>query len=230
MFEAKPLVRPDSSSLSRSEWLAGQALSPLLLQAAVLQAEAEAKIIAQGEQVEYCYEIVTGCVRTARLMSDGRRQVGEFLLPGDIFGWEALGEHEFGVDAVTPVTLRRVPSSVIEQRADNDPAFAQQLRQYSAAQVRATRRRLVLLGRKTAAERVASFLLEMGDRLPASENSVLRLPMSRGDVADYLGLTVETVCRGLAELRQRGIIVVERARIAILDRRALHLAAADRLY
>lgn len=230
MFAAKPLVRPDSSSLSRSEWLAGQASGPLLLQAAVLQAEAEAKIIAQGQQAEYCYEIITGCVRTARLMSDGRRQVGEFLLPGDIFGWEALGEHEFGVDAVTPVTLRRVPSCVIERRADSDPAFAQQLRRYSAAQVRVTRRRLVLLGRKTAAERIASFLLEMDDRLPASEDSVLRLPMSRGDVADYLGLTVETVCRGLAGLRQRGIIAVEHARIAILDRRVLRLAAADRHY
>jgi CRP-like cAMP-binding protein len=163
-------------------------------------------------------------------MANGRRQIGAFLLPGDIFGWEALGEHDFGVDAVTPVTLRRVPSSVIEQRADSDPAFAQQLRQYGAAQVRATRGRLVLLGRKTAAERVASFLLEMDDRLPAPETSVLRLPMSRGDVADYLGLTVETVCRGLAELRQRGIITVERAHITILDRRALRLAAADRPY
>lgn len=230
MFEAKSPTRSDSASLSRSEWLVGPALNPLLLHAAVIQADAEAKIVAQGERAEYCYEIVTGCVRTVRLMADGRRQIGAFLLPGDIFGWEALGEHDFGVDAVTPVTLRRVPSSVIERRADSDPAFAQQLRQYGAAQVRATRGRLVLLGRKTAAERVASFLLEMDDRLPVPETSVLRLPMGRSDIADYLGLTVETVCRGLAELRQRGIIVVERARIAILDRRALRLAAADRLY
>ena len=85
----------------------------------------------------------------------------------------------------------------------------------------------MLLGRKTAAERIASFLLEMSERLISPGEAVIELPMSRADMADYLGLTIETVCRGLTELRRQGTIAVERTRVAIRDSRALALAGSD---
>jgi CRP/FNR family nitrogen fixation transcriptional regulator len=198
--------------------------------ATVLHAVRDAEIIAQGEKVGYCFQIISGCVRTVRLLEDGRRHVGEFLFAGDVFGWESTDEHAFSVEAVTPVTLRRFPISAIEARADNDPAFARELRRYISGQVRCTRGRLVLLGRKTASERVASFLVEMRERLQPEQAGVVRLPMSRGDIADHLGLTVETVCRGLTEFRKRGVIAVDRARIVIRDAQSLEMAGSDRMH
>ena len=202
-------------------------LGPLAMVATTLHFERDDEIIAQGARAEHCFQVITGCLRTVRLLEDGRRQVGEFLLAGDVFGWDAVGEHEFAAEAVTPVTLRRIRLSSIEERADEDRCFAQRLRRYTADQVRIARARLVLLGRKTAAERIASFLLEMVERLNSPDEAVIELPMSRADMADYLGLTIETVCRGLTELRRQGTIAVERTRVAIRDSRALALAGSD---
>lgn len=235
---APPLQVPSSKNfVPRSETVNGRrgrptvpTLEPLALAAMIIQAKRDAEIITQGEDAEYCFQIVTGCVRTVKLLEDGRRQVGEFMLAGDIFGWEAAGDHEFGAEAVTPVTLRRFKLEAIEQRADNDRVFAQKLRCYASGQVRVARERLVLLGRKTASERIASFLLEMDERLRASAHAVIELPMSRVDIADYLGLTIETVCRGLAEFRRNGTITIERTRVVVCNRSALGLAGSDRLH
>jgi CRP/FNR family nitrogen fixation transcriptional regulator len=205
-------------------------LAPIAPLSVTLHADRDEEIISQGEPAEYCYEVVSGCVRTVRLLEDGRRQVGEFLLAGDIFGWDTGDEYEFGAEAVTAVVLRRVRLSAIEDRASRDLDFAQRLRAFSTAQIRQTRGRLVLLGRKTASERVASFLLEMADRLHLTGAPVIELPMNRGDIADYLGLTIETVCRELTDLRHQGTIAVERARISVLDARALARAGSDRVH
>ncbi len=208
----------------------GELPDPLMPAAMAVQVDRDGEITAQGAPAAYCFQVVAGCVRTVKLLEDGRRSIGEFLLAGDFFGWEAVGEHEFAAEAVTPVTLRRFRVSAIEERADRDHAFARTLRRYLAGQVRVARGRLVLLGRKTAFERIASFLLEMESRLRASGNEVMMLPMSRADMADYLGLTIETVCRGLTELRRNGMIAVDRGQIAIHDRAALGLAGSDRLH
>jgi CRP/FNR family nitrogen fixation transcriptional regulator len=208
----------------------GNLLAPIANLATTLQVDRDDEIISQGEAAEYCYEVVSGCVRTVRLLEDGRRQVGEFLMAGDIFGWDTLDEYEFGAEAVNACVLRRVRLSAIEDRASQDLAFSRHLRAFGIAQIRQARGRLVLLGRKTAAERVASFLLEMADRLHLTNALVIDLPMNRGDIADYLGLTIETVCRELTDLRHQGTIAVERARISILDGRALARAGSDRVH
>jgi CRP/FNR family nitrogen fixation transcriptional regulator len=223
---ARPVGTTDIGSSST----AGHVLDSLAPAAAAVQADRGAEIIAQGGDAEYWFQVVRGCVRTVRLLEDGRRQVGEFLLPGDVFGWETLGEHEFSAEAVTPVTLRRFRLGAIEERADTDRIFAHRLRRYIADQVRVTRGRLVLLGRLTAAERIASFLLEMSERLHCPGKVVIELPMCRTDMADYLCLTIETVSRGLTELRRHGAIAVERTRIVIHDRHALSLAGCDRIH
>jgi len=200
------------------------------LPATILQFDRGAEIVAQGETAKYCFQLVSGCVRTVRLLEDGRRHIGEFLLAGDVFGWEAADTHEFAAEAVTPVSLRRIPLSSVEERADKDRVFAQWLRRLVARQVRVTRARLVTLGRKTAAERIASFLLEMHERLQCPGKVVIQLPMSRADMADYLGLTIETVSRGITELRRNGMIAVERSCFAIRDPHALGLAGSDRIH
>ncbi len=207
-----------------------RALELLASQAVIVRADREEEIVGQGEAAEYCYVVVSGCVRTVRLMEDGRRQVGEFLLPGDMFGWEALEEHDFSAEAVTAATLRRYPRRGLELLADRDHELARRLRALSARKLRAGRERMLLLGRKSASERIASFLLEMAERTGSGEGSPIELPMSRTDIADYLGLTIETVCRGLTHLQRQGTISIERARIWIRDRRALGVAGCEALH
>jgi CRP/FNR family transcriptional regulator, nitrogen fixation regulation protein len=209
---------------------AGTAPEPFVPASTVMHYERDEEIIAQDDVAEYGFQVVSGCVRTVRLLEDGRRQVGEFLLPGDVFGWEMGREHAFGAEAVTPVVLHRFPLRALEEKAVTDTRFARQLRQQFAAQMRRMRGQLLLLGRKTAFERIASFLVEMSERLHVGSESAIELPMSRTDIADYLGMTIETVCRGLSDLRQRGTIAVERSRIAIRDRRALGVAGSDRVH
>lgn len=196
--------------------------------AIIIRADRDEEIVAQDDPATDCYLVVSGCVRTVRLMDDGRRQVGEFLFPGDIFGWEALDGYDFGAEAVVPSVLRGYSRRSLEALADRDPEFARRLRAMTAGQLRAGRQRLLLLGRKTASERIASFLLEMAEKmgLPGKDGA-MELPMSRADVADYLGLTIETVCRGLTQLRREGVIEVDRAHIVIRNRRALEAAGCE---
>lgn len=193
----------------------------------IVRANRDEEIVAQDDPATDCYVVLSGCIRTVRLMDDGRRQVGEFLFAGDIFGWEALDEHDFGAEAVVPSVLRRYPRRSLEALADRDPDFARRLRALTAGQIREGRRRIVSLGRKTASERIATFLLEMAKKVGPGKDCVIELPMSRADMADYLGLTIETVCRGLTQLRRAGVIEVERARIVIRARRALAAAGCE---
>lgn len=202
-------------------------LEPLRVNTATVRAERDEEIVAQADPAGYCYLVVSGCARTVKLMEDGRRQVGEFLLPGDLFGWEALEEHDFGLEAVSAAALLRYPRAALYALADRDRDFTRRLRELTAGQLRAGRERMVLLGRKTAAERIASFLLEMAERIRPEAGTMIELPMSRADMADYLGLTIETVCRGLTQLRTQRVIAVERSRIVILDRRALGAAGCE---
>ncbi|MGH7119477.1 MAG: helix-turn-helix domain-containing protein [Acetobacteraceae bacterium] len=204
--------------------------TPPELQAATVRAARDEEIVGQGEPAKYCHFVLSGCVRTVRLMRDGRRQVGEFLFAGDLFGWEALGEHHFGAEAVTCVTHLRYPQRRLEALAERDRIFAAQLRALTAGQLRANRDRMVLLGRKRAAERIATFILEMAARPGAEAETSIDLPMSRTDIADYLGLTIETVCRGIARFRREGLIAAERTRIVIRDRRALELVGRESLH
>ncbi|MBV8915628.1 MAG: helix-turn-helix domain-containing protein [Acetobacteraceae bacterium] len=200
--------------------------SPINLPGSLVQYERDAEIIAQSASSPCCMEVVAGCVRTVSLLEDGRRQIVEFLFPGDLLGWDRAAAEHIGAEAVTNVALRRIPHAAIEQRASSDALFATRLRHYATAQARAARVRCILLGRKTASERVASFLLEMQVRL-APEGSAFDLPMSRTDVADYLGLTTETVCRALSELRQISLIQTERTRVTILNHAALGQASSE---
>lgn len=189
----------------------------------------DAEIYGQGDAARFCYQVVSGCVRTVKLMEDGRRQVNDFLFPGDWFGVDALDEHEFSAEAVDEVVLKRFPRRAIDVLAEQDARVARWLLDLTAGQLRAARERLVTLGRKTASERIAGFLLEMTRRMPVDEAGATALPMSRTDIADHLGLTIETVCRALAQFRRDGAIRVARTGFAVQSRPALcALASATR--
>jgi CRP/FNR family transcriptional regulator, nitrogen fixation regulation protein len=187
----------------------------------------DGEIHGQGNTVDYCYRILNGCARTVKLMEDGRRQIGEFLMAGDLLGFDALGTYDFAAEAVTDVVLRRYPRRMVDALAENNVALARRLRDMTSICLRTAHARLLLLGRKTASERIASFLLEMAERLPEARSHVLDLPMGRTDIADHLGLTIETVCRVLAHLRRDGTVAIERGSVTIRDGVALQQMASE---
>ena len=188
--------------------------------------ERDRQIHGQGDDAEACYRVLRGCVRVVSLMEDGRRQVSEFLLPGDLFGFDALGTHDFAAEAVTDVVLRRYPRRMVEALAERQLGLSRRLRDLAAVSLRIAHARLLMLGRKTASERLAGFLLEMSKRL-VRDGEWMELPMSRTDMADHLGLTIETVCRLLAHLRREGTVDIGRGSIRITDRVALQQMASE---
>jgi CRP/FNR family transcriptional regulator, nitrogen fixation regulation protein len=185
------------------------------------------EIHGQGDQAAWCYRVISGCVRVVNLMEDGRRQIGEFLMAGDVLGFDALESYDFAAEAVSDVVLRRYPRRMVDALAERNFGLARRLRDVVSSSLRLAHTRLVLLGRKTASERIASFLLEMAERLPHARPGVLELPMGRTDMADHLGLTIETVCRVLAHLRREGTIVIDRSSVAIRDMVALQQMASE---
>jgi CRP-like cAMP-binding protein len=190
-------------------------------------AQHDREIHAEGDPADYCYRILSGCVRTVKLMEDGRRQIGEFLVAGDMFGFDTLGTYVFAAEAVSDVVLRRFPRRMVDALAESNVGLTRRLRDMTVVSLQTAHSRLLLLGRKTASERIASFLLEMADRLPGRHAHVVDLPMGRMDVADHLGLTIETVCRILALLRREGMIGIERGRVTIRDEAALQQMASE---
>jgi CRP/FNR family transcriptional regulator, nitrogen fixation regulation protein len=183
-----------------------------------------------NDPVEYWYRIVAGAARKSALTADGYRHIVDFLLPGDLFGFGARGLRPFCVEAIVPGTLVvRYPRRSVEQLADSDPRIARGIRESAFDSIARLQRRMVILSRTSAIERVGAFLLEMADRGHGTPPHTVFLPMSRYDIADYLGMAVETVSRALTELRSRRAIVLRGVRrIHICDRSALE-NLADRL-
>jgi CRP-like cAMP-binding protein len=180
----------------------------------------DAEIFGENEPADYLYKVVSGTVRMYKILSDGRRQVSGFYLPGDIFGLEFADEHTLSAEAISDAKVLVVKRSALNTLAGRDRLVAQQLFALTGRELHRVQDRILLLI-KNARERVASFLLEMAQR--ASENNTIELPMSRQDIADYLGLTIETVCRTLSALETASAIEVSASsrRIVLRDRAAL---------
>ena len=163
-----------------------------------------AKIFGEAEPADYIYQVIEGAVRSHKLLYDGRRQIGAFHLPGDIFGLENGDLHRFTAEAIADTTLRLVERESLECVAKSDPAMVRALLTMTTDNLQHVENRMLLLGRKTSRERVAAFFLEMSGRLTAPGG--MALPMSRRDIADYLGLTLETVSRALSEFKRKGYL------------------------
>lgn len=169
----------------------------------------DSEIYGEGEEAEYIYQVVSGAVRTYKILNDGRRQIGAFYLPGDIFGLEIGETHDLSAEAVCDCTIAVIKRSSLVKLARGDSSITQALWTLTARELQRVQKHVLLLVR-SAQERVASFLLEMADRT-ASAGAVV-LPMSRRDIADYLGLTIETVSRALASLEDQAAIAMSGAR------------------
>src|SRR5689334_11017896 len=181
----------------------------------------DAEIYGEDEPAEYVYQIIRGAVRTYKLLSDGRRQIGAFHLPGDVFGLETGINHRLAAEAIIDTTVRLVKRSSLEQAATVDVKVARKLWSMTAGELRHAEDHMLLLGRKNAMERVANFLLEMDRRLAVT--GMMALPMCRRDIGDYLGLTLETVSRALSQLHGQGVLGFSGARqIVLRNRQKLH--------
>jgi CRP/FNR family nitrogen fixation transcriptional regulator len=179
------------------------------------------EIYGEDEPAEYVYQVIHGAVRTYKMLSDGRRQIGAFHLPGDVFGLEAGANHRLAAEAIADTTVRLVKRRSLEQAAATDVRVSHKLWTMTAGELRHAEERMLLLGRKSAIERVANFLLEMDRRLAVA--GIMALPMCRRDIGDYLGLTLETISRALSQLNDEGVLGLSGARqIVLRNRQRLH--------
>ncbi|HEY8030911.1 MAG TPA: helix-turn-helix domain-containing protein [Methylocella sp.] len=199
-----------------------------------LQRKAPGEILfAEGDERNSVYEIVRGMVRLVKLLPDGRRQITGFLCAGRLLGLAPEGAHVYTAEAVTEVTLYRYRRAAFDHLVDEVPGFAKRLLTVTSQELRVAQNQMLLLGRKTATEKVASFLLLIAEQHEGEDGEDILLevdlPMTRSDIADYLGLTIETVSRTLTKLKQDGLIVLLAPnRLKIRDRDLLEeLAAGD---
>jgi CRP/FNR family nitrogen fixation transcriptional regulator len=178
------------------------------------------RIFGEGETAEYVYQVLCGAVRSFRLLSDGRRQIGAFRLAGDAFGLESGLNHHATAEAVIETTVRIVKHRSLELAANGDAAVACELWAMTAGELRGAEDHMALLGRNSATQRVAAFLLEMDRRLADADR--FTLPMPRCDIADYLGLRLETVSRVVSQLQAKGVVALAgRRQIQLCDRARL---------
>lgn len=178
------------------------------------------EIYGEDESAEFLYQITRGAVRTHKLLSDGRRQIGAFYLSGDIFGLEAGDRHRLTAEAVSDTTVLVIKRSVLVSLAAQNAELARDLWTRAARELEHVQHLMLVLGRKNALERVAGFLLEMAGRV--LRQNAIELPMSRQDIADYLGLTIETVSRTFTQLEGAATIALPSSRrIVLRDRAAL---------
>jgi len=191
-------------------------LDSVELTGAVIPFERNAEVYAENERAEYVYKVLSGSVRTYTLLSDGRRQIDAFYLAGDIFGLELGDEHSSSAEAIADSTVLVVRRSLVLAAAEKHADVARRLWSHTARDLRRAQHHTLLLI-KSAQERVAAFLLEMAERLSAG--TALELPMSRQDIADYLGLTVETVSRTLSQFEGAATIALPASRRIVLRNR-----------
>jgi CRP/FNR family transcriptional regulator, nitrogen fixation regulation protein len=207
-----PVSRPHTSAVARTVPVRG-GIGAIETMGSQMKFGANAEIFGEDEPAEYVYKFVTGAVRTYKILNDGRRQISGFYLPGDIFGLEIGKEHRFSAEAINGVTVLVVRRSAIVSLAECDCGAARELWAFTGRELKRAQEHMLLLV-KSAQQRVASFLLEMSKRLAATD--AIELPMSRQDIADYLGLTIETVSRTMTQLVSEQAIVLPTSRRIVL--------------
>jgi CRP/FNR family transcriptional regulator len=178
----------------------------------------------QGDAATHVFTLTRGVLRLSKLLSDGRRQVAGFAFPGDFLGVTMEDEHPFTAEAVGEAELCQLTHARFDAFVASHPELERRLFTAATRELSATRDQLMLLGRKTAAERLASFILQMARRTAQTAGAPMqaRLPMSRMDIADYLGLRIETVSRELSALKSGRLI-------RMLGVHELHVLAPERL-
>lgn len=200
---------------ARSECGSVQLSETLNLPGFVMAFDRNEEIFGEEESADFVYKVISGMVRVLRFTGDGRRQISAFVPPGEIFGLEHGPSHKSSAEAVTDCSVALIRRNQVE-RAAGDANVARTLWRVTAQDLMRLQEHMLLLGRKSAAERVAAFLVGMAGR--SNDPDALELPMSRLDIADYLGLTIETVSRTMTQFERDGAIALHGSRRVILKR------------
>ena len=196
--------------------------SPLpttLPQSAEARLKPGAYLYFEGDEVEWLYQVTSGVLRLTRLLADGRRQVIAFGYPGDIIGFPSSWVHLTDCEALTAAQLQPFRRSALEN-GEGDPKLHNALLQAALREISEMQDHFMMLGRKSASEKVASFLCVLAERF-GTDLGVYRsvtLPMSRSDIADFLGLTTETVSRTFTQLRKAEIITIDNIHTVVIQR------------
>jgi len=186
-------------------------------------------VFAQEDMTASFYNLLEGVMRLYKLLPDGRRQIVGFALPGDFLGMATSARHSLSADAIGPVVVCRFSRTSFARFIEDKPHLLRRINEFAVRELSQAQDHMVLLGRRSAEEKVASFLVNWRDRLAqlSSPAKTVPLPMSRQDIADYLGLTIETVSRTITKLERDGVIEILPGGVCLLDpARAEALAAA----
>ena len=191
-----------------------------LSQASLRRVEAKEFVFAEGDPTTHVFRVETGAIALYKVLADGRRQIVGFAYPGDLIGLGAQGEHVMNAQAIKPTRLRCLPIATLNHSAAKDPALGFKLYQALARELAATRDLMLTTGQRSATERVVSFLLAFSRRSERNGQnpSDFELPMTRADIGDFLGLTIETVSRTFTKLKTLGLIELPQSnRVKLVD-------------
>jgi CRP-like cAMP-binding protein len=220
----QPFVNQPNLSLPYAARAAAEdALAPVEVLGTNHRFVADQALFVEGAEAHYCYKILSGAVRICQTMPDGRRQVTNFLLAGDLVGFDLEELHLFTVEAVVESVVRRYPKPSLDRLMNESPRAAQQVLSMAVRQLASAQKQMLVLGCKSATERLAGFLFDQaGGNSERRADARVTLLMNRADIADHLGLTVETVSRLFTKLRRDQIIELPTAQcVVILDWEAL---------
>ena len=213
-----PAHLQDATTLSAG--LTDRSLHDLFCITSRKEVAARQAIVWEGDPGNHVFEVVSGVVKLYKLTYDGRRQVTGFVYPGQLLGLVNDGRYIYTAEAVTDTVLVLYPRSKLDQVADRNPGLARRLLSLALGDLVAAQEQMLLLGRKSATEKIASFLLRLSEGRDArGENPhELFLPMTRTDIGDYLGLTTETVSRVINRLKDQGVIALSGHKVVELKR------------
>jgi CRP-like cAMP-binding protein len=199
-----------------------------LAHASLRRVETKEFVFAEGDPATHLFRVETGAIALFKMSADGRRQIVGFAYPGDLIGLGCQGEHVMNAQAVKPTRLRCLPIGALHHSAARDPALGFKLYEALARELAATRDLMLTTGQRSAMERVVSFLLAFSRRSARNGRDPLNfeLPMTRGDIGDFLGLTIETVSRNFSKLKALGLIELQSSsRVRLVDIDALKTIA-----
>jgi CRP/FNR family transcriptional regulator len=189
-----------------------------------MRIERERAIFLEGDPADHYYKVLSGTVRLYSMLADGRRQIVQFVFPSQFFGLSAAKDYAMSAEAVSDVSLIRYPRRHVDNLFASEHSIARVALDLANDELRAAQRQMILLGRRTARERLVVFLLDMADQAKPGEadGAFFHLPMTRRDIADYLGLTIETVSRVFGQLKRARLIELKGSHdVALLKPQAL---------
>ena len=219
-----PCARCDARPNSVCNAIGDEDLGRLAALAQVIEAQPGSSFIHEGEPASHFFNVTRGTAKLFKLLPDGRRQITGFATVGHFLGLAVSDTYAFSAEAIEPVRYCRFSRAKLRSLLNEFPAMEARLLEVAANELVAAQEQMLLLGRKTARERLASFLIMQSRPMTGCGHARSRfpLPMTRGDIADYLGLTIETVSRTLTHLRKEGLIDIPGPGILVVhDRRAL---------